>query len=217
MLEPLSKQVFMAELAEFLASEEQNKKTFYPESKNILRAIKSLDLPKVKVVILGQDPYHWPGQAIGLSFAVPNECLPKPPSLKNIFKELSDDLKIAVPTGASDLTGWVAQGVLLLNTVLTVEAEKPLSHRDRGWEKFTDAIMDALNSRNEPIVFVLWGSHAQKFKKTIDTKKHDIIEAPHPSPLSAYRGFFGSRPFSKTNAALKRLGKSQIFWERISE
>ncbi len=215
-LKPLAGQPFMSKLVGYLASEQKSKKTIYPEPKNIFRALREVDLPEVKVVILGQDPYHGPGQAIGLSFAVPNQLMPKPPSLRNIFKELADDLKVEIPKGESDLSGWVSQGVLLLNTVLTVEAEKPLSHRDRGWEQFTDAVIRVLNDRERPLVFVLWGSHAQKFKQQLDSKRHTIIEAPHPSPLSAYRGFFGSKPFSKVNEALKAQKNPPIQWQKVS-
>ena len=215
-IEPLAQEPFFKKLTAFLKAEYQAKKIIYPARPNILRALQELDLPRVKVVILGQDPYHGPGQAIGFSFAVPNDLFPKPPSLQNIMKELQEDLKISVPKEQSDLTGWVHQGVLLLNTVLTVEASKPLSHRDQGWEKFTDRVMEILGARKEPIVFILWGSHAQKMKAKIDLSRHAVIESPHPSPLSSYRGFFGSRPFSRTNAYLKQWGKKPIQWEKIS-
>lgn len=215
-LAPLKDESFFKGLTQFLKTEFKAGKTIYPALPNILRALQELDLPKVKVVIIGQDPYHGPGQAIGFSFAVPNELFPKPPSLQNIFKELQSDLGITIPKGQSDLTGWVAQGVLLLNTVLTVEASQPLSHRDRGWEKFTHQIISELNARKEPMVFVLWGSHAQKFKAIIDRSRHVILESPHPSPLSAHRGFLGSKVFSKTNAELLRLGMKPIDWSKIS-
>ncbi len=175
-------------------------------------------LDAVRVVILGQDPYHGPGQAIGMSFAVPNALQPKPPSLKNIFKELESDLATRIDPARSDLSGWAAQGVLLLNSVLTVEAGEPLSHRDQGWEKFTDHVMEILNRRERGIVFVLWGAAAQKKKTMIDLSRHVVIESVHPSPLSAHRGFFGSKPFSKANEALtSRLGMPAIDWSRTSD
>jgi uracil-DNA glycosylase len=215
-LKSLTSEVFFKKLTQFLKEEYQAKKIIYPARENVLRALQELDLPKVKVVILGQDPYHGPRQAIGLSFAVPNDLFPKPPSLKNIFKELQSDLQISLPEGKSDLSGWVKQGVLLLNTVLTVEAATPLSHRDQGWEAFTDRVLSELNARENPLVFVLWGSHAQKLKAKIDLKKHAVLESVHPSPLSAYRGFFGSKVFSKINQKLIQFGETPIDWSRVS-
>jgi uracil-DNA glycosylase len=215
-LSPLKKEPYFKKLSTFLKSEVDAKKIIYPAGKNILRALQSLDLPEVKVVILGQDPYHGKDQAIGFSFAVPNELTPKPPSLKNIFKELQSDLAIAIPENLSDLTGWVSQGVLLLNTVLTVRAGEPLSHRDHGWEQFTDQVIRELNLREKPLVFVLWGSHAQKFKSQIDSSKHAVLESAHPSPLSAYRGFLGSKIFSRVNQCLRKFGETPIRWEQIS-
>lgn len=212
----LQSEPFFKSLSQFLKSEHEAKKTIYPATEHIYRALESVDLPDVKVVILGQDPYHGPGQAIGFSFAVPNQLRIKPPSLKNIFKEIESDLSVKIPAGQSDLTGWVDQGVLLLNTVLTVEAGQPLSHREKGWEKVTDRIIGELNARKEPIVFILWGSHAQKFKSKIDLNRHVVLESAHPSPLSAYRGFLGSKIFSKANAELKKLGLKPIHWEKIS-
>ncbi len=204
------------QLSDFLEAEWEQGKVIYPEKKNIFRALQSLDLSEVKVVILGQDPYHGPEQAIGLSFAVPNSLTRKPPSLKNIFKEIKSDLAVEIPSHESDLTGWVDQGVLLLNTVLTVEAGKAFSHQNQGWELFTDEVILHLNARSEPIIFILWGSSAQKVKAKIDLKKHVVLESAHPSPLSAYRGFFGSRIFSKTNESLIQLGHQPINWEFIS-
>jgi uracil-DNA glycosylase len=214
-LSPLKNELYFKNLSAFLASEHRAKKVIYPAEENVLRALQSLDLPDVKVVILGQDPYHGKDQAIGFSFAVPNELMPKPPSLKNIFKELESDLGFSVPKNLSDLTGWVRQGVLLLNTVLTVEAGKPLSHRDCGWEQFTDEVIRELNARESPLVFVLWGSHAQKFKSQIDQSKHAVLESAHPSPLSAYRGFLGSKIFSRVNQCLRKFGETPISWEQI--
>ena len=207
---------FFKKLNAFLDAEYRDLKVIYPDSQNIMLALEEVDLPQVKVVIIGQDPYHGAGQATGLSFAVPNLLKPKPPSLKNIFKELESDLGRKLPEGKSDLRGWVAQGVLLLNTVFTVEEGKPLSHRDQGWEEFTDYVIGILNEREKPMVFVLWGSHAQKLKCKIDSSKHIILETPHPSPLSAYRGFFGSRIFSQINESLERLGWGPMDWQRIS-
>ena len=164
----------------------------------------------VKVVILGQGPYHGPNQAEGLSFSVSNEVL-KPPSLQNIFKELESDIGIQFPAHNS-LKPWAKQGVLLLNAVLTVEEHKPTSHKEKGWETFTDDIIEILNKREDPIVFILWGSYARNKKKLITNQKHLIIESAHPSPFSARNGFFGSKPFSKTNEFLKKNGKEEIDW-----
>jgi uracil-DNA glycosylase len=211
-----AKQPYFKELTRFLQSEHRGGAKVFPEKKNVLRAIQSLDLPDVKVVILGQDPYHGEGQAIGLSFAVPNSLQKKPPSLQNIFKEIESDLGVKIPKGSSDLSGWVAQGVLLLNSVLTVRAGEAFSHRDRGWEMFTDEVIRALDARDEPVVFLLWGSPAQKKKALIRNPKHCILESAHPSPLSAHRGFLGNRHFSKTNAFLRKIGKKEIRWERVS-
>lgn len=204
-------------LLEFLKTEYESGKQIYPERKNIFRALEELDLPKVKVVIIGQDPYHGPDQAIGLSFAVPNELRLKPPSLKNIFKELQSDLNVTIPENSSDLSGWVDQGVLLLNRVLTVQASQAFSHREKGWEEFTSRIVDILNERLEPMVFILWGSHAQKLIDKIDVQRHSVIQSAHPSPLSAYRGFFGSKVFSKTNEILKTFHQEPIDWQRVSK
>jgi uracil-DNA glycosylase len=205
-------------LMQFLDQEISAGKSIYPAQQNILRVFIETDLPDVRVVILGQDPYHGIGQAIGRSFAVPNELSPKPPSLKNILNELQSDLGKPIPNKmASDLSGWANQGVLLLNTVLTVQANQPLSHRDRGWEQFTATVIELLGQYNKPIVFILWGSHAQKFKEKINLKLHLVIESPHPSPLSAHRGFFGSKPFSKANQALENWGLPAIDWYKITD
>lgn len=164
----------------------------------------------MKVVILGQDPYHGPNQAHGLSFSV-SDKVERPPSLNNIIKELYNDLGIIKAN--NDLTSWAKEGVLLLNAILTVEMSKPLSHKDYGWTIFTDEIIKKLNEREQPIIFILWGSFARSKKEFITNKKHYIIESAHPSPLSASRGFFGSRPFSRTNEILKRLGEKEIDWK----
>ncbi len=215
----LAPQVDSAEfraLDHFLEQEERAGHLIYPSKENRFKALEFTPPSSVRVVILGQDPYHGAGQAIGLSFAVPNTLAKKPPSLKNILKELESDLGHQVHSDASDLSGWAKQGVLLLNTVLTVRAETPLSHQNKGWEAFTDSILIGLNELNTPIVFVLWGSHAQKKKPLIANPVHFIIETPHPSPLSAYRGFLGSKVFSRINEQLAKSGQTQIDWKQIS-
>lgn len=201
---------YFLQLKKFV-NEEYQTKTIYPAKENIFQALKLTDYDQVKVVILGQDPYHEPGQAQGLSFSVPKGVL-LPPSLRNIYQELQADLNIPKST-SGDLTPWAKQGVLLLNTVLTVEKGKAYSHKGKGWEIFTDRMMTLLNERTDPIIFILWGKGAQEKEKMIDTKKHFILKSVHPSPLSAYRGFFGSKPFSKTNEILKSLGKTPINWK----
>lgn len=180
---------------------EYKTETCYPSYENIFNALKMTPYEKVKVVIIGQDPYHGEGQAHGLSFSV-QKGIAKPPSLQNIFKELKDDLGIPISENG-DLTKWAKEGVLLLNSILTVEKNKPLSHKDYGWQLLTDHIIKILNQKNTPIVFILWGSFARSKKILITNPKHLIIESAHPSPLSAYNGFFGSKPFSKTNQFLK--------------
>lgn len=208
---------YFARLSAFLKKEAALGRTVYPSRPWILRAFKSVDYDQVKVVILGQDPYHGAGQAIGLSFGVPNDLTPKPPSLQNIFKELSTDLGVPAPDRQSDLTGWADQGVLLLNTVLTVRQAQAFSHREQGWEEFTNRVIQHLNEREKPLVFILWGAPAQKKKALITHPRHRIIESPHPSPLSAYRGFFGSRPFSRTNQILEEsFGVHPIDWTQVS-
>lgn len=212
-LAPELKQPYFKSLSSFLIAEHKAKKKIFPQSSWVLRALQMVDYGDVKVVILGQDPYHGEGQATGLSFGVSNEVLPKPPSLINIFKELKADLGIEVPRDKSDLTGWAKQGVLLLNAVLTVRQAQAFSHRDKGWEHFTDKVIAELNARKKPVIFILWGSAAQKKKALITNRWHYIIESAHPSPLSAHRGFFGSRPFSKVNEILvKKLGQKPIDW-----
>jgi uracil-DNA glycosylase len=215
LLAPIAKESYFSKLADFLKREYMAKKNIYPAQQNILRALQLVDYQNVRVVILGQDPYHGAGQAMGLSFAVPNSLRLKPPSLQNIFKEIESDLNIKVPAGESELTGWAGQGVLLLNAVLTVRANQAFSHRDQGWEIFTDQIIQALNQRTEPIVFLLWGSPAQKKSALITNPQHSILTAPHPSPLSAHRGFLGCKHFSKTNAILKKWGHPPIDWSKI--
>lgn len=196
----------------FLRKEYQSKQVIYPPRECVLRALQEVDYEQVKVVILGQDPYHGPNQAIGRCFAVPNALAPKPPSLVNIFKEIESDTGKKVDRNASELSGWVSQGVLLLNTVLTVRRAQAFSHRDQGWEHFTDRVIRLLNDRKDPVIFILWGAPAKKKKALIKSPPHFIIESAHPSPLSAHNGFFGSRPFSRANAILEKLGTSPIEW-----
>ncbi len=190
---------------------EYNHKIIYPKINEVYNAFRYTSYQDTKVVIIGQDPYHGENQAEGLCFSVKKGVV-KPPSLINIFKELHDDLGYDIPKNGS-LVSWTKEGVLLLNAVLTVEKDKPTSHRDKGWEQFTDEIIKLLNQKKEPIVFILWGSYARSKKKLITNKEHYIIESAHPSPLSAYNGFFGSRPFSKTNNFLISKGLKPINWE----
>ena len=201
---------YMKKLRQFLVLQAKEKKTIYPNGKNIFAALNLTPPSAVKAVILGQDPYHGPGQAHGLSFSVP-AGVPPPPSLKNIFLELESDLKMQKPK-SGDLTSWAKQGVLLLNTVLTVEDGKPASHRDRGWEIFTDKVIHILAMQKQPISFLLWGSFAQKKASMIPTPPHLVLQSVHPSPLSAYRGFLGCKHFSKTNDFLVKNGRSPIDW-----
>lgn len=189
--------------------DEYRKKIVFPKYENIFNALRYTDYDSVKVVILGQDPYHGDNEAHGLSFSV-TAGVRRPPSLNNIFKELYDDLKI-VRTN-NDLSDWAKQGVLLLNSIMTVIKDHPLSHKDCGWEIFTDNIIKYLNKREKPIVFILWGSYARSKKCLITNHRHLIIESAHPSPLSASRGFFGSKPFSKTNNFLEKNGIEKINW-----
>ena len=200
---------YFKNLIDFIKQEYKNK-TIYPKQNEVFNAFRYTDFDNVKVVILGQDPYHGPNQAEGLSFSVSNEVL-KPPSLKNIFKELESDLGIPFPKDKS-LKPWAKQGVLLLNAVLTVEEHKPTSHKDKGWEIFTDNVIKTLNKREKPVVFILWGAYARAKKEYITNPKHYIIESAHPSPFSARNGFFGSKPFSKTNEFLKKNNIKEIDW-----
>ena len=190
--------------------EEYSTRTIYPNMYDIFNCFQTTDYDDVKAVILGQDPYHGYGQAHGLCFSVKKGVTP-PPSLKNIYKELKSDLNIDAPNHG-ELTKWAKNGVLLLNTELTVREGNPNSHKDCGWQWFTDEVIKKLNEREKPIVFILWGGNARSKKKFIDQNKHFIIESAHPSPLSAYNGFFGSKPFSKTNALLKSANISPIDW-----
>ena len=187
-----------------------NTKTIYPEKKNIFNALKLTPYDKVKVVIVGQDPYHGEGEAHGISFSVQDD-VKLPPILQNIYKELKDDLGIDRGINGN-LTDWSKEGVLLLNSVLTVEKDKPASHRKIGWELFTDYIIKVINEKNDPVVFILWGNFAKEKSKYITNKKHLIISSTHPSPFSARNGFFGSKPFSKTNNFLTKNNISKINW-----
>ncbi len=191
---------YMHSLREFLRTELAAKKTIYPAPQDIFAAFRETPFEKVRLIILGQDPYHGPGQAHGLSFSVPRG-VPPPPSLKNIFKELETDLGIG-PAKHGNLNSWAQQGVLLLNSVMSVEAGRAGSHQNRGWEIFTDRVIELLSNERENLVFILWGAYAQKKGAKIDRKKHLVLESVHPSPLSAYRGFFGSKVFSKANRYL---------------
>jgi uracil-DNA glycosylase len=193
-----------------LSSEVKKGKTIYPQTDEIFAALNLTPFSQVKVVILGQDPYHGQGQAHGLCFSVKRGVKP-PPSLVNIFKELRDDVHFEMPNHGN-LEAWARQGVLLLNNVLTVEDGKAGSHHNRDWEKFTDKIIQLLNEKRENLVFILWGSPAQKKAQAVDPTKHLILKSVHPSPLSSYRGFFGSKPFSQTNAYLKSQKLSPIDW-----
>lgn len=202
---------YMTHLKSFLKSEIQKGKIIFPKGSEYFAAFNLTQFDQVKVVILGQDPYHGPGQAHGLSFSV-KSGVQFPPSLQNIFKELKTDLNIDPPK-SGDLTNWAKQGVLLLNAVLTVEQAKAAAHQGKGWEQFTDAVIRALNDQRENIVYILWGAYAQKKAAFVDRKKNLVIESPHPSPLSSHRGFFGSKPFSKANQYLQSKGIKPIDWD----
>lgn len=191
---------YWPELQQFVAAERADHPV-YPPAEEVFAALHLTPFEDVKVVILGQDPYHGPGQAHGLCFSVPPE-VPAPPSLQNVLKELQSDLEIDRPNHGC-LDAWAAQGVLLLNTTLTVRAGQAASHQGKGWETFTDEVIRAVNAKEERLVFVLWGASARKKEALIDTNRHTVIESPHPSPLSAHSGFFGSRPFSRANEALR--------------
>jgi len=203
-------QPYMGELKRFLVAERERGRRIFPKGSEWFRALDLTPLERVRVVILGQDPYHGAGQAHGLCFSVQPGVRP-PPSLINIFKELASDLGIK-PARHGLLDHWARQGVLLLNSVLTVEMGRAASHRDRGWERFTDAVVAEVNAKPEPVVFLLWGSYAQKKAAFVDEARHLVLKAPHPSPLSAHSGFFGCRHFSKANAFLASRGLAPIDW-----
>jgi uracil-DNA glycosylase len=204
-------QSYMDELRQFLVDEKEKGKTLFPPGSQIFYALDRTPFDKVKVVILGQDPYHGPGQAHGLCFSVQPGVAP-PPSLVNIYKEMGTDLGLTAAKHGC-LSSWADQGVLLLNSVLTVEAHQAGSHHGHGWEKFTDRVIRELESRRENLVFILWGGYARKKGSFINRCRHLVIESPHPSPLSSYRGFFGSRPFSRSNEYLKQSGQAEIEWK----
>lgn len=206
---------YMTKLKQFLQQEKAAGKIIYPKGPDIFNALNTTPFSKVEVVILGQDPYHGPNQAHGLSFSV-RKGVDKPPSLQNIYKEIASDMGIQMPPHG-DLTGWAKQGVLLLNATLTVQQANAGSHQKRGWEEFTDAVIQAINDKKEHVVFLLWGAYAQKKGAFIDRKKHLVLESVHPSPLSAHRGFFGSKHFSKANAYLTANGKKPIDWGKLDD
>lgn len=205
-------QAYFQQTLQFVEAERQSGKVIFPPAKDVFNAFRFTEFNQVKVVMLGQDPYHGPNQAHGLCFSV----LPgvrTPPSLVNIYKEMTQDIPGFVTPTHGYLKQWADQGVLLLNTVLTVEQGKAHSHANTGWEQFTDKVIDALNQHGEGIVFLLWGAHAQKKGRMIDTQRHYVLKAPHPSPLSAHRGFLGCRHFSQTNQILQQQGKDPIDWQ----
>jgi len=204
---------YFADIKTFLV-EEKEINIIYPPGPQIFSAFNHTPFNNVKVVIIGQDPYHGKGQANGLCFSV-NDGINKPPSLVNIFKELYDDLGVKIPT-SGNLERWAEQGILLLNATLTVRANQAGSHQNKGWENFTDAVIRALSEKREGLIFILWGAFAQAKQKLIDVSKHHILKAAHPSPFSAYNGFFGCKHFSKTNELLKQMGKDEINWEILS-
>ena len=201
---------YFLQLQEFLQRERAEHKV-YPPADRVYSALQTTPYDRVNVLLLGQDPYHDEGQAHGLAFSVLPGVKP-PPSLANIFKELKHDLGCRIPNNGY-LVPWAEQGVLLLNTVLTVRAHEPNSHKGKGWEKFTDAVFRAVNEKEDPVVFVLWGGNAQKKSSLVDQERHTIIQSAHPSPLSAKNGFFGSKPFSRINQALREAGKPEIDWQ----
>lgn len=203
------KQQYWQDLESFVEGEYKTTNVF-PIKDLVFNALNSTSPSDIKVVILGQDPYHGPGQAHGLCFSVP-DGVKIPPSLRNIYKEISNDIGGQIPE-SGNLEGWAKQGVLLLNATLTVQAGKAGSHQKKGWETFTDSVIRTISGNSEHVVFLLWGNYAQSKKDLIDTKKHLVLEAPHPSPLSAHRGFLGCKHFSKTNTYLKSKGKKQIKW-----
>jgi uracil-DNA glycosylase len=208
-LRPLQQEAWFQELCAFV-EDERRAGAVYPPSSQTFTALRETPLETVRVLLLGQDPYHQEGQAHGLSFSV-SGTTPIPPSLRNMFQELHADLGIPRPEHGS-LLAWAHQGVLLLNTVLTVRRGQPGSHRKRGWERVTDCILTAVSQQPHPVVFLLWGADAQRKRTLVDENRHRVITSAHPSPLSAHRGFWGSRPFSRTNAALREAGRGEIDW-----
>jgi uracil-DNA glycosylase len=205
---------YMVALRQFLQDEKSARKVIYPRGSDIFAALNTTAFDDVRVVILGQDPYHGPGQAHGLSFSVPDGVRP-PPSLLNIYKEIAADLGATELPKTGNLMAWANQGVLLLNSVLTVEAHQAGSHQGKGWERFTDKIIEVLSAEREALVFLLWGSYAQKKGQVIDQQRHLVLKAPHPSPLSAHRGFLGCKHFSACNEYLKAHGREPIDWLQL--
>jgi len=204
------KKAYFKDIEVFIENEKLKNKTIFPKEKDVFSVFNLVNFEDVKIVVLGQDPYHGVGQAHGLSFSVPvGQKIP--PSLKNIYKELNIDMKINIPTHGN-LTSWVSQGVLLLNAVLTVNAKEPASHKKAGWETFTDSVIRTLSEKRENLIFMLWGNFAKKKASLIDEEKHLILQAAHPSPFSAYNGFFGCKHFSKANLYLKSKGLKEIDW-----
>jgi uracil-DNA glycosylase len=203
---------YMKELKQFLIDEKKKGNQVYPKSDDVFNAFSLTPFNEVKVVIIGQDPYHGQNQAHGLSFSV-QKGVRNPPSLQNIFKELATDIEGFITPNHGDLSNWAKQGILLLNASLTVNEGQPGSHQDKGWEHFTNEVIKTISNKKENIIFILWGKFAQLKEGLIDASKHYIIKSPHPSPFSAYTGFFGSKPFSKTNEILKSLGKEEINWQ----
>jgi uracil-DNA glycosylase len=208
-LVPEFEKPYFPALVHFVKSEYASQ-TVYPKGNKIFNAFEKTPFDKVKAVILGQDPYHEPGQAHGLCFSV-NDGIPLPPSLQNIYKELEDDLGLVSPA-SGNLERWAEQGVLLLNATLTVRAHQAASHQNKGWEEFTDAVIHKIAQEKEHLVFILWGSYAQKKAAFVDSFRHLVLKSAHPSPLAAYRGFFGSKPFSKTNEYLIKTSQAPIQW-----
>lgn len=205
-----SEKDYFIKLNQFI-DKEYDSKIVYPSREDLFRAFQATSYEEVKVVIIGQDPYHGKGQAHGMSFSV-QKGVTIPPSLRNMYKELHADLGLAAPNHGY-LMEWANEGVLLLNTVLTVRESEPNSHKGKGWEQFTDAVIRKLNDRSRPVIFLLWGKHAEQKETLITNSRHTVIKSPHPSPFSANRGFFGSRPFSKVNAVLKEMGEKEIDWQ----
>ncbi|MDE0452427.1 MAG: uracil-DNA glycosylase [Gammaproteobacteria bacterium] len=202
---------YMRQLREFLVAEKRSRKVVYPKGSEIFAALNLTPLPDVRVVVIGQDPYHGPNQAHGLCFSV-RPGVPRPPSLENIFQEVSSDVGGELPPGHGCLIPWAKQGVLLLNSVLTVVRGRAGSHQGRGWETFTDRVVEVIRDQRESVVFMLWGSYAQRKGALVDTRRHLVLSAPHPSPLSATRGFFGCRHFSSANRYLQARGFDPIDW-----
>lgn len=215
LLEDQFEQPYMKNLRQFLAGEKQQGKIIYPPGRDIFNALNHTDIDDVKVVIIGQDPYHGPSQAHGFCFSV-QTGVAIPPSLRNIYQELAQDIGMDIPVHGT-LTTWADQGVLLLNAVLTVEAGKAGAHQGKGWELFTDRVIELINENTQDVVFLLWGSYAMKKGKLIDRNKHLVMEGPHPSPLSAYRGFFGCKHFSKANQYLISKDRKGINWASVNE